>query len=128
MDEDRAAVATALNKRMLELRLSQQELAERSGVSVSTLRLMQRGAEGRRWTNRTLAAVSTALDWPADYMIRILRGEDPPPPRDASGAESLTLVLDRLDELQADVRRLDRRLDDLSQQVQRGSRPRTPSG
>ena len=70
--EDWAAVAAALNERMAELRIGQQELAHRSGVSVSTLRQLQHGAS-RRVQNRTLAAISTALDWPEDHLTAVLR-------------------------------------------------------
>src|SRR5690348_10973934 len=54
--EDWAGVAHALNERMASLRVGQQELAQRSGVSVSTLRQLQHGAS-RRVQNRTLAAI-----------------------------------------------------------------------
>ena len=70
--EDWAAVARALNERMAALRVGQQELAQRSGVSVSTLRQLQHGAS-RRIQNRTLAAISTALDWPENHLIAALR-------------------------------------------------------
>ena len=70
--EDWAGVATALNERMAALRVGQQELAQRSGVSVSTLRQLQHGAS-RRVQNRTLAAISTALDWPEDHLTTVLR-------------------------------------------------------
>jgi DNA-binding Xre family transcriptional regulator len=69
--EDWAAVATALNERMAARRVGQQELATLSGVSVSTLRQVQHGA-GRRVQNKTLAAISRALDWPEGYLTDVL--------------------------------------------------------
>ncbi len=69
--EDWAAVAVALNERMSSRRVGQQQLAELSGVSVSTLRLLQHGA-GRRVQNKTLAAIARALEWPDDHLIHIL--------------------------------------------------------
>jgi transcriptional regulator with XRE-family HTH domain len=69
--EDWAGVAQALNERMAALRVGQQELAQRSGVSVSTLRQLQHGAS-RRVQNRTLAAISTALEWPEDHLTTVL--------------------------------------------------------
>ena len=69
--EDWAAVAAALNERMAARRIGQQQLAELSGVSVSTLRLLQHGAS-RRVQNKTLAAIARALDWPEDHLIRVL--------------------------------------------------------
>jgi DNA-binding Xre family transcriptional regulator len=78
--EDWPAVAAALNARMAERRVGQQDLAQRSGVSVSTVRLLQHGAD-RRVQNKTLAALARALDWPDDHLIRILvtgrPGDDP---------------------------------------------------
>jgi DNA-binding Xre family transcriptional regulator len=76
--EDWIAVARALNERMAALRLGQQELAQRSGISVSTLRKLQHGA-GRRVQNKTLAAISTALDWPADHLAAVLLADRTPP-------------------------------------------------
>jgi DNA-binding Xre family transcriptional regulator len=77
--EDWPAVAAALNERMATRRVGQQELATLSGVSVSTLRQVQHGA-GRRVQNKTLAAISRALDWPEGYLTDVLlsgqRGED----------------------------------------------------
>jgi hypothetical protein len=45
-----------------------------SGVSVATLRQLQHGMTGRRAQNNTLAAISRALDWPDDQLIRVLTG------------------------------------------------------
>ncbi len=69
--EDWPAVAHALNERMAARRVGQQELAQLSGVSVSTLRQVQHGA-GRRVQNKTLTAISQALGWPGDHLTRVL--------------------------------------------------------
>jgi transcriptional regulator with XRE-family HTH domain len=69
--EDWAAVAAALNNQMARRRISQQDLARVSGVSVSTLRELQHGS-GRRVQNRTLIAIAQALGWPDDHLIHIL--------------------------------------------------------
>lgn len=61
-----------ITQRMRALDISQQELSRRSGVSVSTLRRLQRGFEQRR-NPATLAAISKALEWPENY----LRGDQP---------------------------------------------------
>jgi DNA-binding Xre family transcriptional regulator len=71
--EDWSAVAAVLNERMASRRVGQQELAHLSGVSVSTLRQVQHGA-GRRVQNKTLTAISRALDWPEDHLSSILLG------------------------------------------------------
>lgn len=76
--EDWQAVADALNARMNQKRMGQQALATASGVSVATLRQLQRGAHGRRVQDATLAAVARALDWPDDHLVRLLvRGAQP---------------------------------------------------
>jgi DNA-binding Xre family transcriptional regulator len=103
--EDWAGVAVAVNERMAALRIGQQELADRSGVSVSTVRQVQHGA-GRRVQNRTLAALCRGLDWPEDHLSGLLRsgprsgpaGTDHEPP---SGA--LVEVLERVERALTEV-------------------------
>ncbi|OHV64169.1 hypothetical protein [Pseudofrankia sp. BMG5.36] len=73
--ENWMAVAAALNVRMAVCRVNQRELAERSGVSVATLRILQRGVGSRRAYNSTLVAVSRALGWPDDHLIQVLLAE-----------------------------------------------------
>src|SRR5262245_35843032 len=93
--EDWAAVADALNRRMAARRIGQQRLADISGVSVSTIRALQRGTGGRRVQNATLTALCEALDWPADHLLRILLAEptaDEPMPADMA-AQILAAVL-----------------------------------
>jgi DNA-binding Xre family transcriptional regulator len=72
------AVAQALNARMAARRVGQQELADRAGVSVATLRVLQRGTGDRRVQDATLGAVSRALDWPAGYLLAVLVGRTLP--------------------------------------------------
>jgi transcriptional regulator with XRE-family HTH domain len=69
-----ADVAKAVNDRMAELVITQQELAERSGVSPATLRKIQAGDEQKR-TRSTLANVSRALGFADDHLWRVSRGE-----------------------------------------------------
>jgi transcriptional regulator with XRE-family HTH domain len=92
---------------MTELPLNQRDLAERSGVSVATIRELQYPSTPRRRSARTLGAISEALEWPEGYLRAVLRGEAAPTggtPAKPSG--DLGLVLSRLDELQGEVRRL----------------------
>jgi transcriptional regulator with XRE-family HTH domain len=109
--EDWAAVAHALNRRMAARRIGQQELADLSGVSVSTLRQLQRGGQGRRVQNKTLSAVASALGWPEDHLVRVLTGmrEDDAPSADSADP----LVLAELRALRHDLRRALRRIDEL---------------
>src|SRR3954452_17885637 len=105
--EDWAAVAVALNERMATRRVGQQDLATLSGVSVSTLRQVQHGA-GRRVQNKTLAAISRALDWPEDYLTDVLlsgRHQEP-----LEGLTTEDTVLDAL-------HRVEERLREMSQQL-----------
>ncbi|MBL7498156.1 helix-turn-helix transcriptional regulator [Frankia sp. CNm7] len=85
--EEWPAVADALNRRMAARRIGQQELADVSGVSVSTVRAIQRGATHRRVQNATLTALCRALDWPDDHLLRVLLAE---PPADAPTTAELT--------------------------------------
>lgn len=73
-----ADVAKVVNERMAEQQITQQELAERSGVSPATLRKIQGGDEQKR-TRSTLANVSRALGFADDHLWRVSRGERPGP-------------------------------------------------
>ncbi|RBQ04477.1 XRE family transcriptional regulator [Micromonospora sp. LHW51205] len=105
--EDWQAVASAMNSRMTELPMTQQELAERSKVSVATLRELQYATATRKRSTRTLAAISQALGWPDDYLRAVLTGSAPPSGIGKAGqTDGSSLVLARLDQLHAEVRRL----------------------
>lgn len=123
--EDWSAVAAALNARMSNHRLSQAELALAAGVSVATVRFLQRGDGGRRAQNATLAAVSRALGWPDDHLVRVLLGEHYPWPveapaaRDVLGAASPQVSLvkapgDVSTQILMTLRRIERRVDDIA--------------
>ncbi len=105
--EDWAAVADAVNQRMAVRRIGQQELADVSGVSVSTVRQIQHGGNGRRVQNKTLIALARALGWPDDHLIRVLVGNQVP---DAPGGAT-----DR--EILAGIDRIEQRLDDVSRRL-----------
>ncbi len=102
--EDWTAVAVALNDRMARRRIGQQDLARASGVSVSTLRELQHGAD-RRVQNKTLTAIARALGWPDDHLIHILMSGTPAGDNETHeppGREILT-ILARLDERMTEV-------------------------
>ena len=71
-----ADVAKVVNDRMTERGITQRELAERSGVSVATLRKIQGGGDQQR-TRATLANVSRALGFPDEYLWRVSQGDTP---------------------------------------------------
>lgn len=76
-DEDWPAVGMAVSTRMRQRRMTQQGLAAASGVSVATLRELQRGTSSRRAQDATLTAISRALGWPDDHLLTVLLGRTP---------------------------------------------------
>ncbi|RSN32216.1 XRE family transcriptional regulator [Amycolatopsis sp. WAC 01416] len=86
--------------------MTQVELAASSGVSTATLREMQNARIARRRSSRTLAAISTALQWPADHLEHLaMNGENPSQPTDP-----LVALAERVDELAQRLESLERRL------------------
>lgn len=112
--EDWQAVAAALNERMAALRIGQQELAQRSGVSVSTLRQVQHGA-GRRVQNKTLAAISRSLDWPEDHLTAVLLRAGQQPAAVEPGGEDR--VMSALHAIEQRLREVSDRLVELERAV-----------
>lgn len=74
MGKDWQAVADAITDRLAELEMTQQELADRSGLSVTTIRQLQRNYSARKRSSRTLADISEGLRWPPNHLARILEG------------------------------------------------------
>ena len=74
--EDWTAVSRAISDRLAELRTTQMEIAARARISLTTLRELQHNINPRRRRPQTLAALSEALGWPADYLAKVLHGED----------------------------------------------------
>ncbi|WP_020499145.1 helix-turn-helix domain-containing protein [Sciscionella marina] len=72
------AVARAINARLSELGLSQRELVARSQVSRATVAEIQHNTAQRRRSDRTLEALSTALDWHPGHLAAVLAGKRPP--------------------------------------------------
>lgn len=90
---DWASVAKAVNDRMHERGLTQRELAERSGLSVATLRKIQHGQAQTR-TRATLASLSRALGFRDDHLWRIaIQGQPPTETHDASDVDDLRAEL-----------------------------------
>lgn len=80
VSEDWPAVAKAINERMLELGLSQRDLAEQSGVSLAIVRELQRNTVERRRGTRTMEALATALQWHPQHLLAVLHSRKPPAP------------------------------------------------
>ncbi|MDT3443675.1 MULTISPECIES: helix-turn-helix transcriptional regulator [unclassified Pseudofrankia] len=124
--EDWRSVATALGARMSTQRVSQQELALAAGVSVATLRVLQRGNGDRRVQNSTLSAVSRALDWPDDHLVRVLlgdqypelaTGEGPAPGARVTRQAAVTARPDLPEQILHALRRIERRVDDIARHL-----------
>ncbi len=101
--EDWAAVADAVNQRMAVRRIGQQELADVSGVSVSTVRQIQHGGNGRRVQNKTLIALARALGWPDDHLIRVLVDNQLSDTPDATTEREILAGIDRIEQRLDDV-------------------------
>lgn len=86
---DWTSVAEAVNDRMHERGLTQREVAERSGISVATLRKIQHGQAQAR-TRATLASLSRALGFRDDHLWRIAsQGGPSAAPPDTSAIDGL---------------------------------------
>lgn len=108
--EDWGAVASALNERMAARRVGQQDLATLSGVSVSTLRQVQHGA-ARRVQNKTLAAISRALDWPEGYLADLLlSGRSSRPFERLDAVDTDDTVLEALHRVEEQLREMSQQL------------------
>lgn len=78
--EDWTAVARAINERMTGLGLTQRELVQRSHVSKAIVREIQHNTVQRRRSDRTLEALSIALDLHPGYLAAVLAGSPTPKP------------------------------------------------
>ncbi len=116
MSENWAAVANAISERLNELGMRQRELADRSGVSQAIVREIQRNTVQRRRSDRTLEALSTALQWHPQHLLALLHNRKPPAvgePREdmtdpvtarlAVIEDRLTVITEELAALRADV-------------------------
>ena len=78
VSEDWSAVAQAIGNRMTELGISQRELVKRSQLSKAIVREVQHNVVQRRRSERTLEALSIALDWHPGHLAAVLLGRTPP--------------------------------------------------
>jgi hypothetical protein len=112
--EDWQAVANAISDQMAALRTTQMEVVAGAGISLTTLRELQRNSNPRRRRPQTLAAVSAALGWPPTHLAMILHGAQARP----LISEAYGLALERrlrsirqeLADLRERVGRIERRL------------------
>lgn len=95
---DRERVAKYVVARRGALGLTQEQLAERAGVTVKTVYNLESGG---RWPQaRTRGAIEEALRWRAGDLVRIAEGQEPTPVQ--VGAEpDLDTVVRELRELES---------------------------
>lgn len=73
-DESWARLGDAIRRRRVALRLTQEDLADKAGVSVNTIRNLE---QGRRARELTLPRITDALGWVGGSYFLILDGGDP---------------------------------------------------
>ena len=78
MTEDWAAVAIAINRRMIKLGVSQGGLITRSGLSKQIVYELQHNSTQRRRSPRKLEALSVALEWHPHHLTDVLEHRRPP--------------------------------------------------
>lgn len=115
--EDWAAVADAVKDRAAERGLTQQQLASKANVSLSTIQELWRGLPRKRHP-RILAAVSRALGWQDSHLGAVLNREAPtegaPQPGQGEFRDELVAIKDEMAQLM-------RRLDALGQRLEERS-------
>ena len=112
---DWQAVAEAINTRSAERGMTQKALADASGVSVATLRKLQKAEPGDRG-KPLLTALSVALGWAPGYLQALSDGVAAP-----RAAEPTAALRDDVDALRADLDDVRRRLAELEAAQHGGS-------
>jgi transcriptional regulator with XRE-family HTH domain len=127
--EDWAAVSAAVVRRRAELDMTQRELIRLSGVSKAIVGEIERNTVQRNRSDRTLRALSEALDWPPAHLDAVFRGKPLPvaggpaasTDRDVPGR--LTLIEHELRQINDHLERIDsehNRLDDVATRIMAG--------
>lgn len=112
MAQDWAAVAHAIDSRLAELGMRQQQLASRAHVSLAIVRELQHNTVQRRRSGRTLEALSLALEWHPRHLHAVLTGDDPPR-RGEVTTVPLDTVAERLAAIESRLGGIEKRLDEL---------------
>ena len=104
----RLELARLVTARIAELHLTRRELQARSGVSVATIREIEHPKGKRNFGRQVLDALSGALEWPPDYLVRAVYRSSPeaPDPLVQAMMAALAPYLEKIDAipgLQADV-------------------------
>ncbi|HEX3650699.1 MAG TPA: transcriptional regulator [Pseudonocardiaceae bacterium] len=110
MAEDWAAVSRAIITRMDELDLTQRELIDRSRVSKAIVGELQNNSVQRKRSDRTLEALSEALQWHPNHLKAVLNGH-PLPRRDDPVVTSEKDIPGRLTVIENELRLINDRLE-----------------
>jgi transcriptional regulator with XRE-family HTH domain len=119
VSEQWAAVAAAIDQRMVELGILQRDLAERAHVSQAIVRELQHNTAQRRRSARTLEALSTALGWHPRHLHAVLAGEQPPA-RSESAPLADNEIARQLAAIQSRLRSIEDRLDEVHAYLAKG--------
>ncbi len=117
MEKDWDAVASAIQRRLTDIDMTQADLAARAGVALMTVRELQHNLQSRRRSARTLAAVSSALGWPDDHLARIADGQT------VVDVDAGDPVLAELDGIKEDLRSIFQRLDAIEDRLESEAEP-----
>lgn len=115
MTENWSAVSKAINRRLAELGLKQRELVERSHVSQAIVREIQNHTVERRRSDRTLEALSLALEWHPRHLDAVLRGRKPLQP--GQTGDIMDDISARLGAIEDRLHEITERLDAMSTSV-----------
>lgn len=72
------ALARKVRRRRSELRLSQEDVREASGLSVTTIGKIERGDDDVRIQRATMRRLDAALDWPIGTCESVFEGREAP--------------------------------------------------
>jgi transcriptional regulator with XRE-family HTH domain len=110
---DWAAVAQAIADRLEQLRMTQLDAASRARISPTTIRELRNNTNPRHRRPQTLAALSVALDWPAEHLSSVLHGEETRP-RNSEAEDQLLKVIDSM---QREIRDLHQRVTSIERRL-----------
>lgn len=101
--QDWSAVGKAIEDRLQDQGMTMTDLANRSGVSLTTVRELVQVLNVRKRNPRTLSALSETLSWPSNHLTKILNGE----PVATASPDELSALREELRELRARVEALE---------------------
>lgn len=118
MDQDWPALGRAIAARLEERGMTMTDLANRSGVSLTTVRELVHALNTRKRNPRTLTTLAEALGWPGDHLAKVLRGQQVEP---QSAPDELTALRQEISELRSRVAALEEQVSAASPAAQRRS-------